>query len=87
MNNPACTVCHRVLDPVAGAFQNYFDEGQYKANWGGVDSLDEFYRNPEGTVFEVHADSWEDRQTFTVTEWFARGSKSVVPTRQQQLLQ
>ena len=30
MFNPACTVCHRVLDPVAGAFQNYFDEGQYK---------------------------------------------------------
>ena len=74
MFNPACTVCHRVLDPVAGAFQNYFDEGQYKTNRGGVDSLDEFYRNPEGTVFEVHADSWENRQTFSVTEWFARDS-------------
>ena len=26
LHNPACTVCHSVLDPVAGAFQNYGDE-------------------------------------------------------------
>ncbi|MCE2476228.1 MAG: DUF1588 domain-containing protein, partial [Alphaproteobacteria bacterium] len=38
MLNPACTVCHRVMDPVAGAFQNYGDEGFYKDKWGGHDS-------------------------------------------------
>ena len=32
------------MDPVAGAFQNYGDEGHYKNQWGGVDSLDEFYK-------------------------------------------
>ena len=49
LHNPACTVCHRVLDPVAGAFQNYGDEGFYKDQWGGADSLDKFYkRDPPG---------------------------------------
>ena len=49
MNNPACTVCHTVMDPVAGAFQNYSDIGFYRDQWGGQDSLDEFYkRNPSG---------------------------------------
>ena len=27
MKNSACTVCHSVLDPVAGAYQNYGEEG------------------------------------------------------------
>ena len=49
MHNPACTVCHTVLDPVAGAFQNYGDEGLYRDQWGGLDSLDGFYKeNPPG---------------------------------------
>ena len=49
MHNPACTACHAVLDPVAGAFQNYGDEGLYRDQWGGMDSLDAFYKeNPPG---------------------------------------
>ena len=36
MHNPACTVCHSVLDPVAGAFQNYGNEGKYKVPVGEV---------------------------------------------------
>ena len=44
LHNPACTVCHRVLDPVAGAFQNYGDIGLYRDQPGGVDSLDRFYK-------------------------------------------
>jgi hypothetical protein len=37
LNNPACTVCHVVMDPVAGAFQNFghtgnFDDVTY-LNW------------------------------------------------------
>ena len=47
--NPACTVCHSVMDPVAGAFQDYGDSGLYKDQWGGMDSLDEFYKyDPPG---------------------------------------
>lgn len=46
MNNPACTVCHEVMDPVAGAFQNYGDEGNYRDKWEGLDSLDDHYKCP-----------------------------------------
>ena len=61
LRNPACTVCHRVLDPVAGAFQNYGDDGWYKDQWGGVDSLDDFYKyDPSGGEdFRVSARSRE----------------------------
>ena len=47
MNNPACTVCHQVMDPVAGAYQNYGEEGMYRDAWGGMDSLAELYKDPE----------------------------------------
>lgn len=51
MRNPACTVCPAVMDPVAGAFQNYGDEGLYRDQWGGKDSLPELFKDPEdGTV-------------------------------------
>ncbi|MEO1272108.1 MAG: DUF1592 domain-containing protein, partial [Myxococcota bacterium] len=29
MNDPQCSVCHAVVDPVAGAFQNWDDRGNY----------------------------------------------------------
>ena len=63
--NPACTVCHRVLDPVAGAFQNYGDEGNYKDQWGGMDSLDHFYKYEPGDAMSVAAASWEERETLS----------------------
>ena len=47
MKNPSCTVCHRIMDPVAGAFQNYGDEGLYRDQWGGMDSLARLYKYPE----------------------------------------
>ena len=65
MFNPACTVCHRVLDPVAGAFQNFGDDGEYKDQWGGLDSLDEFYKRDDGSSLAIRADSWEDRETLS----------------------
>ena len=46
MNNPACTVCHRVMDPVAGAFQNYGEQGFYRDEPGGLDSLAGLYKVP-----------------------------------------
>ena len=63
MRNPACTVCHSVLDPVAGAFQNYGDVGYYKDKWGGMDSLDELYKEGKVAAQAVQAESWEDRET------------------------
>ena len=61
MHNPNCTVCHTVMDPVAGAFQNYSDDGYYRNAWEGADSLDELYK--EGVTLAVEAESWEERQT------------------------
>lgn len=46
LNNPACTVCHIVMDPVAGAFQNWSDFNFYRQD-NGMDSLDQFYKYPE----------------------------------------
>ena len=44
MRNPSCTACHSVLDPVAGAFQNYDEEGAYRSAFGGRDSLPRTYK-------------------------------------------
>ncbi len=35
MDAPDCTVCHTVMDPIAGAFQAYNDSGQYRPRTGG----------------------------------------------------
>ena len=63
MHNPACTVCHGVLDPVAGAFQNYGEEGYYRDQWDGLDSLDEFYKADRGEAQAVEGDSYDERKT------------------------
>ena len=66
MHNPACTVCHVIMDPVAGAYQNYGDEGLYRDQWGGLDSLDGLYKEGGGKEIVVRADSPEDR---TALSW------------------
>ena len=68
MKNPACTGCHDVLDPMAGAFQNYDEDGHYRSNFGGRDSLDYYYKNnpPGAEEAVVEADSWELRETVTI---------------------
>ncbi len=60
MNNSACTVCHSVMDPVAGAYQNYGEEGQYRDERGGLDSLDEYYKEPPDGGYTPYrrGDSW-----------------------------
>ena len=60
MNNSACTVCHSVMDPVAGAYQNYGEEGEYRDQWGGLDSLDAFYKEPPDRGYTPYrlGDSW-----------------------------
>ena len=79
MHNPACTVCHSILDPVAGAFQNYNDDGFYKSNWGGLDSLDGFYKHAPkgGQDVTIDAFSWNDRRTFSVSGWLPGGESAV----------
>ena len=42
MNNPACTGCHAILDPVAGTFQYYDEFGVYKED--GEESLPTSYK-------------------------------------------
>ena len=79
MHNPACTVCHSVLDPVAGAFQNYGDNGFYKDQWGGVDSLDRFYKHaPQGGQdVTVDALTWNDRRRYSVSGWLPGGESTM----------
>ncbi|MCZ0942145.1 MAG: DUF1588 domain-containing protein [Gammaproteobacteria bacterium] len=79
LKNPACTACHDTLDPVAGSFQNYAADGDYRANFGGEDSLDDFYKNnrPGGTDHIVEADSWEERERLEATGFFAAGENAV----------
>ena len=74
MFNPACTVCHVILDPVAGAFQNYGDEGLYKDQWGGLDSLDTHYKDDAGgPSLAIRAESWTERETLSWPVWMAAG--------------
>lgn len=64
LRNPACTVCHELLDPVAGAFQNYGNSGLYRDSWGGQDALPETYKHPEwfeenaAPSLYVYGDTW-----------------------------
>lgn len=60
MNNPACTVCHIPMDPVAGTFQNYGDMGLFRDKAGGRDSLPALYKYPkDGTVSPYQrGDTW-----------------------------
>ena len=65
MNNAACTVCHTVLDPVAGAFQNYGDIGYYRDQYGGRDSLDQAYKDGAASAQPIRGDSWSGRETLS----------------------
>ena len=60
MNNPACTVCHIPMDPVAGTYQNYGNFGLYRDKNSGRDALPALYRKPEdGTVSPYkQGDTW-----------------------------
>lgn len=57
LNNENCTVCHNIMDPVAGAFQNYGDEGFYKDQPGGQHSLPASYRFDPASDYQF-GDTW-----------------------------
>ena len=60
MRHPSCTACHSVLDPVAGAFQNYDEDGSYKSAFGDADSLPNSYKvSLDGTpALYRQGDTW-----------------------------
>ena len=68
MHNPACTVCHRQMDPVAGAFQNYGDVGWY-LDQDEHDAIDGYYKRPPGKVLTIQAESRTDRETLSLREY------------------
>lgn len=55
LNNASCAVCHEVMDPVAGAFQNFGDNGHYRSAWDGDDSLPDTYK--AGDLYQA-GDLW-----------------------------
>ncbi len=55
MYNPACTVCHETMDPVAGAFQNYDERGNYRVYFD--DSLPWEYKQAEDSPYQ-EGDVW-----------------------------
>ncbi len=57
MNNPNCTVCHQVMDPIAGTYQNYGNEGWFLSSWGGLDSLPDAYKWTQDSPY-VPGDTW-----------------------------
>ena len=79
MNNAACVVCHQVMDPVAGAYQNYDEIGYYRSKWGGLDSLDDHYKDGATTRqnLSVGARTWENRETLTVSAYVDEGENAV----------
>ena len=67
LRNDACTVCHGDLDPLAGAFQNYGDAGLYRDQWGGLDSLDAFYKRGADYAAAVEGESQANGSTLRWT--------------------
>lgn len=57
LNNPNCVVCHDIMDPVAGAFQNYSDDGFYRNQPGGNDSLPFSYKRDRNGGYQT-GDTW-----------------------------
>jgi hypothetical protein len=44
LNNPNCAVCHQLMDPVAGGFQDYSNDGRYRPDYPGTDALPPSYK-------------------------------------------
>ena len=80
MHNPACTVCHIVMDPVSGAFQDYGDDGFYKDQWGGMDSLHRLYKEDYGTELNVEATSRRDREALSWPLVLSAGTQTLTVT-------
>lgn len=64
MNNPSCTVCHSLHDPVGGTFQNYGNEGFFRDQRGGIDSLPDTYKHPEWFIDDAEPSDYAEGDTW-----------------------
>ncbi len=51
LNNPACTICHITMDPIAAGFQDFSDKGIYRYSNKALDSLSREYKQTD--LYEV----------------------------------
>lgn len=59
LDNPNCVVCHVVMDPIAGTFQNFGNDGIYRDGYNGKHSLDNaYYFNSDGPYTFQFGDLW-----------------------------
>ncbi len=65
LNNPNCTVCHNTVDPIAGAFQNWYNSGgsYRRRNIGGTFTNISYYyasnaRDENGVKYYQSGDIW-----------------------------
>ena len=65
LTNPNCTVCHTTMDPVAGLFMNWNEQGEYsgEGEWFGPD-----YILPPG----FNGEALPDRDRTRALQWFAK---------------
>ncbi|NND28994.1 MAG: hypothetical protein HKN97_10430, partial [Myxococcales bacterium] len=65
LNNPDCTVCHTTMDPVAGLFMNWNENGEYsgEGEWFGPD-----YILPPG----FNGEALPDQNRRNALQWFAQ---------------
>lgn len=86
MNNPNCTVCHTVIDPVAGALQNFQanDNGDYQplietdlGTWYPDMRLPGFGETPMPEGKEASSEQWLAQQ-LVADERFARAAVNIV---------
>jgi len=51
-SNPTCAACHRMMDPIGFALENFDGLGQWRNTMGGKDMIDASGVLPDGTKFD-----------------------------------
>ena len=51
-SNPTCAACHRMMDPLGFALENFDGLGQWRTTMGGKDQIDSSGVLPDGTQFD-----------------------------------
>jgi len=51
-SNPTCAACHRMMDPLGFALENFDGLGQWRDTMGGKDLIDSSGVLPDGTKFD-----------------------------------
>jgi len=64
LEDPACTSCHNIMDPVAGAFQNWANLNRYRRFSANTTALPSSYRgnnyprDADGNAYYQRGDNW-----------------------------